>query len=192
MLQPKGKNKHAIFVVKESEAITYSYERNPEDPRIAHNLNIKLDEYGNVLESAAVVYPRIIADGLLPTETQQEQSKTVIIYSQNQFTNDVFGDDVYRLRLPSEAKTYELKGVSKVNTYYLPTDFSNILSDAKSDTAFYHELNKFLVAGKAQKRLIEHVRSAYYSNLLTGVLPLHHLESKALPFEDYQLAYTPE
>jgi hypothetical protein len=33
LLQPKGKNNHAVFVVKESQAITYSYERNPEDPR---------------------------------------------------------------------------------------------------------------------------------------------------------------
>ncbi|HMR19403.1 MAG TPA: SpvB/TcaC N-terminal domain-containing protein, partial [Sphingobacterium sp.] len=73
LLQPKGKNKHAVFIVKESEAITYSYERNPEDPRIVHNLNIKTDEYGNVLESASVVYPRRHADTSLPAETQQEQ-----------------------------------------------------------------------------------------------------------------------
>lgn len=192
LLQPKGKNKHAIFVVKESEAITYSYERNPEDPRIAHSLNIKLDEYGNVLESAAVVYPRLSADASLPIETQQEQSKTVIIYSQNQFTNDVFGDDTHRLRLPSEVKTFELKGVSKTNAYYSPTEFTDILSNAKSDSAFYHEINKALVVGKAQKRLIEYVRSTYYRNLLTGALPLNHLESLALPFESYQLAYTPE
>ena len=192
LLQPKGKNKHAVFVVKESEAIAYSYERNTEDPRIAHNLNIKLDEYGNVLESASVVYPRLFNNSSLPTETQQEQSKTIIIYSQNQFTNDVFGDDVHRLRLPSEVKTFELKGVSKVNTYFTPTDFTDILSDAKSDTAFYHELNKVLVAGKAQKRLVEYVRSTYYRDKLTGALPLHQLESLALPFESYQLAYTPE
>jgi RHS repeat-associated protein len=196
LLQPKGKNKHAIFVVKESEAITYSYERNTEDPRIAHSLNIKLDEFGNVLESASVVYPRIEAkileESSLPEETKAEQRKTVIIYAQNQFTNDVFGDDVYHLRLPSEVKTYELKGVSKTNTYYSPADFSEILSDAKSDTAFYHEINKALVAGKAQKRLIEHVRSTYYRNLLTSALPLHNLELPALPYESYQLAYTPE
>ena len=84
LLQPKGQNKHAIFVVKESEAITYSYERNTEDPRIAHTLNIKLDEYGNVLESASVVYPRMIADASLPIETQEAQNKTLIIYTQNQ------------------------------------------------------------------------------------------------------------
>lgn len=33
LLQPKGANKHAVFLVKESEAISYQYEQNPEDPR---------------------------------------------------------------------------------------------------------------------------------------------------------------
>ncbi len=192
LLQPKGINKYAVFVVKESEAITYNYERNSEDPRIAHNLNIKLDEYGNVLESAAVVYPRLNPDGSLPTKTQQEQNKAVIIYTQNQFTNDVFGENIHRLRLPSEVKTFELKGVEKSSTYYAVGDFIDILANENSDIAFYHELNKVLVPGKAQKRLIETVRSTYYRNNLTGALALHQLESLALPFESYQLAYTPE
>lgn len=192
LLQPKGKNKHAVFVVKESEAITYNYERNSEDPRIAHSLNIKLDEYGNILESAAVVYPRLMVDASLPTETQQEQNKTVIICTQNQFTNDVLGDDVHRLRMPSEVKTYELKGLLKAGACYTPDDFTDVLLDENSDTAFYHEINKPLLAGKAQKRLIEHVRSTYYRDNLSSALPLHQLESLALPFESYQLAYTPE
>ena len=42
LLQPKGKNKYAVFVVKEREAITYNYERDTADPRINHNLNINL------------------------------------------------------------------------------------------------------------------------------------------------------
>ncbi len=196
LLQPKGKNKHAIFVVKESEAITYSYERNAEDPRIAHSLNIKLDEYGNILESASVVYPRIeaniIKENLLTEETKAAQRKMIIIYSQNQFTNDVLGDDAYHLRLPSDVKTFELNGVIKTSDYYSINDFTDILLDAKSDLALYHEFDKALAAGKAQRRLIEHVRSIYYNNLLTGALPLHHLELPALPFESYQLAYTPE
>ncbi len=192
LVQPKGKNKYAVFVVKESEAVTYNYERNSEDPRIAHSLNIKLDEYGNVLESVSVVYPRLLTDASLPIETQQDQNKTVIIYTQNQFTNDVISETDYRLRLPSELKTFELKGVVKTNTYYSPGDFTNIISDAKSDTALYHETDKEPVAGKAQKRLIEQVRSLYYGNNLTTALSLHQLESLAIPFESYQLAYTPE
>jgi len=192
LLQPKGKNKYAVFVVKESEAVTYSYERNSQDPRIAHNLNIKLDEYGNVLESAAVVYPRLIVDASLPSETQAEQSKTIIIYNQNQFTNDVISDADYRLRLPSETKTFELKGVAKSGTYFAPSDFADILSDTLSETTLYHEIEKPLIAGKAQKRLIEHIRSSYYNNNLNEPLNLHELQSLSIPFESYQLAYTPE
>lgn len=192
LIQPKGKNKHAVFTVNIKEAITYSYDRNPEDPKIAHNLNIKLDGYGNVLESVAIVYPRLSVDKSLPQITQNEQNKTIIIYTKNQFTNDVIGTDTFRLRLPSETKTFELKGVTKLQTYYSPADFTDILLDINSTAASYHEIDKVLVGGKAQKRLIEHARSTYYSNNLAGPLPLHKLESLALPFESYQLAYTPE
>ncbi|ACE06707.1 hypothetical protein Aasi_1414 [Candidatus Amoebophilus asiaticus 5a2] len=208
LLQPKGQNKHAVFVVKESEAITYSYERNTAAPRIAHNLNIQLDEYGNVLESASVVYPRLIPNTILPSETQQEQRKPIIIYTQNKFTNDKIGnklandkieDDMYRLRLPSEVKTFQLKEVKKAGTFYAVSDFENILTDAKSDVALYHELDKPLLKDpltgeviKAQRRLIEHIRTTYYNNNLKEALPLHTLDSLAFPFESYQLAYTPD
>ncbi len=191
LLQPRGMNKRAVFVVKESEAITYNYERDTEDPRIAHDLNIKLDEYGNVLESAAVVYPRRQADAFLPVETQQSQDKTTIIYTKNRFTNDALNDDEYRLRLPSEVKTFELKGVNKTGMFYTVGDFEDILSDVKSSKAEYHEIDKPLAGGKAQRRLIEHIRNIFYKNDLTGALPLHKLDSLAVPLESYQLAYTP-
>ena len=102
----------------------------------------------------------------LPVETQQEQNKTVIIYTQNQFTNDVLGDDVYRLRLPSEVKTYELKGVAKSGTYYAVSDFENILT--LSNDVPYQQIDVDPAPGTSQKRLIEHVRTNYYSNDLSG------------------------
>lgn len=189
LLQPKGHNKHAIFVVKESESITYGYERNTEDPRIAHNLNIKLDEYGNVLESVSVVYPRKKADPSLPAETQQAQSKTLISYTKNSFTNDIDDDTSYRLRIPAETMTYELKNVSKNNTLYSVDDFMNILTSANE--VDYHQIDQNPVPDASQKRLIEHVRTIYRSNNLKDALPLHQMASLALPFESYQLAYTP-
>lgn len=189
LLQPKGQNKHAIFIVKESEAITYSYERNTEDPRIAHTLNIKLDEYGNVLESAAVVYPRITTDVSLPIETQEAQNKTHIIYTQNQLANDIDTADAYRLRVPSEIKTFELKGIVKANSLYSVGEFENILTTANEID--YHQTEINPAPGTSQKRLIEHIRTTFYKNDLTGALALHQLESKGLPFESYQLAYTP-
>ena len=192
LLQPKGKNKHAVFIVKENESISYNYERNPSDPRISHTINILLDEYAHILESVSIVYPRKITDITLPIETQNEQAKTCIIFTQNKYTNDIIANDTNRLRLLSEVKTYELKGVAKNTTYYETTDFNEILLDINSDTALYHELDKALLPNKAQKRLIEHSRSTYYKNDLTGTLALHQLESKAIPYEAFQLAYTPE
>lgn len=189
LLQPKGQNKHAIFVIKESEAVAYSYERNTQDPRIVHNLNIKLDEYGNVLESTSVVYPRMTANTSLPTETQEVQNKIIIIYTQNHFTNDINAVDTYRLRVPSEVKTFELKGVAKTNSLYSVDEFENALTAAND--VDYHQTDINPPTGASQKRLIEHLRFIFYRNDLTGALPLHQLNSKGLPFESYQLAYTP-
>lgn len=192
LLQPKGKNRYAVFIVRESEAINYSYERITEDPRIAHTLNIKLDEYANVLESVSIVYPRRITDNYLFLELQEAQNKFVITYAKNDFTNDAFDSNSNRMRLPAEAKTYELKGVNKTGDYYSLRDFENILNDANSSQASYHELDKPLDIGKAQRRLIEHVKTLFYRNDLTGPLPLKNLDTKAIGFESYQLAYTPE
>ena len=201
LLQPKGKNKYAVFIVKESEAITYSYERKTEDPRIAHTMNIKVDEFGNILESASVVYARKIANGALPAETQAAQNKTSIIYTLNRFTNDVFDLNNNRQRVQAEVKTYELKGVTKTGNYYSRDNFKNLVillngnyswDNNLSEEASYHERDKPLNLPKAQRRLIEHVKMLYYQDDLTGVLPLYALESKAINFENYQLAYTPE
>lgn len=194
LIQPKGNNQHAVFTVKESEAVSYQYERAIDDPRIAHQLNISLDVYGNVLESATVVYPRRTAniDRSVQECTQDAQKKTAITYTQNQFTNDVITPDTYRLRLPSEVKTYELTGLAKKNNFYAPEDFADILSDSRSDVAGYQEFDKVPIAPKALRRLIEHSRSLYYKNNLTEPLPLGKMASLALPYESYQLAYTLE
>ncbi|MBO9703281.1 MAG: insecticidal toxin complex protein [Sporocytophaga sp.] len=192
MLQPKGQNKHAVFIVKESEAITYSYERNPEDPRISHTLNILFDIYGNVLESASIVYPRKIADNTLPKETRDEQGKTHIVYLKKEFTNDIITQETYRLRMPAENQTYELKNVKKTGQYYTVEDFSDILLPQNSETVHYHEHDKPALPDKAQKRLIEHVRSTYYRDAIDKELPLYKMDSKGISFANYQLAYTPE
>jgi len=190
LLQPKGKNKHAVFVVKESEAITYSYERNPEDPRIAHSLNIKLDEYGNVLESGAIVYPRLIADESLPAAVQLEQAKTIVSYMQNEFTRDVVNEEAYRLRLPAVTKTFELKGIAKSGVLYSIRDFENVL--AVANEVPYHLVNSEASGGIPQKRSIEQLRITYRSNNLINELPLGEMESLAMPYESFQLAFTPE
>ena len=188
LLQPKGNNKYAVFTVKESESLSYSYERNPNDPRISHSLNLKLDEYGNILESASVVYPRMLVDAALPAETQAAQNTTHIIYTETKFTNDVSSIDDHRLRLPSEVKTYELKGVARSGAIYSLGDFANILGAATN--VEYHEFERNPPFGSPEKRLVEHVRTTFYNNGLNTSLPLYQLARRGITFESYQLAYT--
>lgn len=192
MLQPKGKNNFAVFLVKESEAISYSYERNAQDPRISHHLNIKSDKYGNVLESASVVYPRQIEDSSLPEKVRKEQTKTYVLYSRNRYTNDLDSHLVHQLRLPSEVETFELTGVNKSDKFYSISDFDDILSDAKSIPLMYQDVDTFNGTSVVNRRLVENLRTLYYRSDLKSSLPLHHLNSPALTFESFQLAFTPD
>src|SRR5262249_44419009 len=129
-VQPKAANQHAVFHVTESEAITYHYELDlhPEqltpDPRIAHTLNVSIDEYGNIQQSVAVVYPRLgtyvdaaLRDGAQEL-IQQVQSELHLAYSETRYTNDVLEPDNYRLRLPCQVLTYELTGIAPTSGYF--------------------------------------------------------------------------
>ncbi len=192
-LQAKDKNKHASFLVLESEAITYQYEQNQEDPRIAHSINIEIDDIGNVLKALSVVYPRKLEPEIPQysdthndftrrnqvLEDQKElllieQKKHLISYSENRFTNDlpgVFDNEWdYRLRLPCETKLYEVSGLLPDDNYFQLQEIKN------------------KIAG-ANKKLLQHQRSIYLKNDLSGPLVLGKVESLALPYETYLLAY---
>ncbi|MDO6433174.1 SpvB/TcaC N-terminal domain-containing protein [Flavitalea sp. BT771] len=199
LLQPKGKNKYAVFARKDSESIRYTYERNTDDPRISHELTIATDAYGNVLQSAAIVYPRLTPFPGLPPATAAAQAAVITLFTDQQYTNDLITTDTYRLRLASETRTFQIKGVLQnlpPGNIYTVADLTDILT--KCDIAAYHELDREPNAAvppasyRPLARLIEHTRITYYRNDLGGPLLLHHLESLALPFESYQLAYTPE
>ena len=108
-VQPRGQNRHGVFFAHPRETLTYQYERNPEDPRIGHTLTLEVDDFGNVLKSAAVGYGRRQPDkALSAAKTKTKQSQTWITYNENAFTNSIDGDDVYRTPLPAQARTYEL------------------------------------------------------------------------------------
>jgi RHS repeat-associated protein len=213
MLQPKGENRFAVFMPNESEVITISYERNEADPRIAHKLNIRLDELGNTLESVSVVYPRkntaaiqaliTSAAGLVyerePEKNaylnslqklQIEQTKSYILFTKNSFTTDIKETDCYRLRLPAETKTYEITGLPDPDPIYRPAIFEGILNHPKGNIEFHSSP----VDGENMPpfyRLIEHIQSTYYDDILKNELPLSIHGRHGIAYQSYQLAYTP-
>ena len=184
--QPKLGNKYAVFLTHGSETLNIHYERNLDDPRIAHSLNLEVDDVGNVLQMASVVYGRKITDGVLPADIQTEQNKVHVIYITNDYTNDFNLPDTYRLKVLAETKSFELTN----DAYNTVPSFiiNNLLNDfAAAATIAYEQKPN----GSLQKRLIEDVRSIYRKNDLQTALPLYQLDTLGFIYQTYKLAFTP-
>ena len=196
--QPRGGNRHAVLFSHPREAITHHYERNPTDPRVQHALTLEVDAFGNALKTVAIAYGRRQPDPSLPLALDQtQQTQTLITYSENRLTNAIddiaLDPDNYRAPLPCETRTFELTGCKPANIANR-FSFDDWARDGflllNSALEINYEQNADL--GKAEKRLIEHVRTLYRQNNLTRLLPLNGLESLALIGESYKLAFTPE
>jgi RHS repeat-associated protein len=159
-LQPNGQNRHAVFLVTQSEALSYNYEldlhpvtfpTDPEnipalnpDPRVTHTLNLLIDEYGNIEQSIAVGYKRaqLFADPELTDHLeliQAVQSEQHLAYNETHYTGDAIQPasgtatvQHYRLRLPSEVQTYELTGINPAGGFYF--DISELRRYRLSET----------------------------------------------------------
>lgn len=212
VLQGRGDNHHAVFSTQAREVITYHYERNPTDPRVEHTLTLKTDEYGNVLRSVMVCYPR--AD--VP-EREPEQNETHLTLTLNRFANRDDQQDWRHVSLPVETRTYEVVKPPTATLRFAWQELSDLfdalvppaqVEPPTSNTIPYgqwnwrQQWNPQLEPGgltNTRLRLIEHVRTLYRPDDLGApqndpltLLPLGTVESMALPGEDYKLALTPE
>lgn len=224
-LQPNGQNRHAVFLVTESEALTYNYELDlrsvtfPEDPqnipalmpdpRVAHTLNLLIDDLGNVHQSIAVGYkraqqfsdPDFTADQVALIRDVQSQQH--LVYTETHYTNDAIEPATgsaaiqhYRLRVPAEVQTYELTGFAPATGFYF--DLNDLRGYALSDTLpnqgprpvntiEYHELPSLNIQ---QKRKVEHVLTLFFDEDLKTPLAHGQLNHLGLNYETYKLALT--
>jgi RHS repeat-associated protein len=199
-LQPQFENRHAVFFAHPRESISYNCERDPDDPRIGHQLTLEVDDYGNVKKSAAVGYGRSVADESLSTTDQEKQSRTLITYTESDFTKQIEDplayQDAHRTPLPCEVRTYELTGYDPTGRAgrFQMEDFVKEDPDNPgrlmnvNDTEIYYEDSP---GSEKTRRLIEHVRTLYRSDNMNDLLALGAMDSRALPGEAYKLAFTP-
>ncbi len=218
-VQPQGINRHAVFLVTESEAITYNYELdlrqtspNP-DPRIAHTLNLQFDAYGRALQSVAVVYPRLVpfedpANVLKQDQRdliRNAQSERHIAYTETHFTEELPEDqDRYRLPAPCEVLTYELSGANSTNGFSPSAGLYFSLDDLRAfalSETLPEQGSKLVVSlayheqptgdrERAHKRLVEWVRMLYWKDDLTSPEPFRTNAWLGLSYETYKLALT--
>jgi RHS repeat-associated protein len=191
-VQGREINPVAVFFTHARETLNYYYERNPLDPRVQHELVLEVDEFGNVLKSAAVGYGRRQGQSLLQGDDKKKQEQTLITYTENDVTKSIEEADVHRTPLPCETRTYELTGIKPDNNaarFSFEEWARNAFSLPASATEIPYEQTADYTT--PQKRLIEQVRTFYRKNDLTDLLSLGTVESQALPGENYRLAFTP-
>ncbi|CAN5844879.1 hypothetical protein BH18ACI4_BH18ACI4_08570 [soil metagenome] len=225
LLQPRGPNTQAVFLLLETESLAYNYELDLRaaslrpDPRIAHTLVLRHDEYGQAVQSIAVGYQRVRpwSDMTHPGAEmiRRVQSELHVSYMEARYTDDFIAPETadrgspikhHRLRLPCELRTYELKGIAKENSFYYELEhFRRLLLSAEyrpmlrpGETAMaaafkaYHETAD---GASPQMRLIDHARTLYFNDTdgisqPLSALPFSRLGPRGLKYEDYKLALT--
>lgn len=217
LLQPRGENNFAVFFTHPRETIDFHYERKLfdtqgsklADPRVSHTMILEVDNYGNVLQSVAIGYGRRHPDQdpLLTGEDRNKQQRTLVVYTENHYTNPVLVEDAYRTPLPCETRTYELLKVTpeanipQVTNLFRFEEMRNRVhsaSDGMHEIAYEDVDASGAIEEHPYRRLIEHMRSLYRPNDFGAalgdsmdLLALGDLESLALPGESYHLAFTP-
>ena len=183
--QSEGPNPHAVFLATSSDAINYHYERkhngfNLIDPRIQHNINLEVDEFGNPLKSATISYKRRHAN-------HPEQDKDMVSITCYEYIKLLDTETDFRHSAQVEAQNYEHTGlVRSQDKPYTGTGLDQAFGQAQ-EISYEEGFDN----SQLQKRKLKHQITLFWNNTLTGSLPTGAIGFHGLPFETYLLAFSP-
>ena len=196
-IQPSAANHYASFQVINSETLNIQLDRNPEDPRISHNLILQTDGYGNPLLSASVGYQRTSDDPHIPEEVRIEQARTSVVITENEYTDDAFGilgghqvdgpvDATYRLPASWKTSRFELSNAADpAAALYTVSELAEFFLEARLKG--YQDTQ---VSGM-YKRHLSQTEIRFINDTLDGDRNAGESSPLGLTWCNYQLAFTP-
>lgn len=176
-IQNQGPNRHAVFYSCNCETLTYHYERNPADPRIAHQSTLETDAYGNVLKAATIAYPR-------RSPAYPEQGTLHVLIQEADFINSDAENGWYRLGTGYAQRSYELTGMAYAQERL---DKAALISAVSTATTIAYET---IPDSSMQMRLLASAYNTFSSEDLLTELPQGQLAYHAIPCRSYQMAGT--
>lgn len=228
LLQRQAGNRHAVFTTHTREQLTFVYERAlfedengaaRADPRVAHQVTLEVDGFGNPRRTVSIAYPRRhliptpradhaqrLDDSTLDTLTTIQNRTLLATLTDNVYTNPILGDasnhcsDSYRGPHPAQTTTYELVHLTATKLDPNITnliDFGTLREQVDTACNGNHDLdptdldNSTADRPNTYRRLLTRTRTLYNKDNLTGALPFGQLEPRAFPYEQYALAFTP-
>ncbi|NVB39974.1 toxin [Pseudenhygromyxa sp. WMMC2535] len=179
-LQPAGPNRNGVYQTHGRETLSVHYERDVDDPRLAHGFVLEVDDYGTVLRGAEVVYPR-----RSPAHAEQAALHVTLSEAAVVHLDDL--DAALRLAVPVESRSYELHGLALDGA----AAFSwQALRDAADTAVAIAPTAAPTGVGALEKRLLGRSRTLYLADDLSAPLAHGTVESKALVHETQTLAMT--
>lgn len=213
--------RHAVCVAHPRETVTFDYERTlytppagngdhpGPDPRVTHEVTLEVDPYGNPLRSAATAYPRRYEYrgselDQLPTTREAvhaAQAQLLVTGTETAYTNPIDDGTTYRAPQPADTRHYELihltparRAPNLTNLFTADELRAGLVAagDGRHDLP-YDDVDHTGAANSAEpyRRLLNHSRTLYRADDLTGPLPLGALASRGLVQAHYTLAFTP-
>jgi RHS repeat-associated protein len=105
--QARGQNRYAAFSVHARETLTHHLERNLGDPRIIHELVLRVGKYGDAQEKVSIAYPRAPVADRRPEQARLWATHTLVTTA---LDHDALDED-YRILVPYETVVSELVGL---------------------------------------------------------------------------------
>ncbi|QHI38698.1 Mono(ADP-ribosyl)transferase SpvB [Kordia antarctica] len=174
-------NRYAVYISLPLEKVTATYDRNPKDPRLAHELTLEIDDFGNVIKSASIAYPRLYGVETDPDHCS-EQYQLKIIYTENEVFNqkDTYSN-WYVKGVPLSAKAYEIESLTQSQAYPPFFDRDDLRRDIPTAT------KKLL---SAQVNYYRDDDDTQVQSLSPDKLTFGEVQPLILPYGTYQLIFT--
>lgn len=196
-LQPKGDGEHASFVAVARESLVRHYERIADDPRAAHELTLRYNQYGDITQKAMVGYPR--RDGADRRDDQNKLQVTVIESALIQDTSGIVDEADpdqmhWHVGVPHRTTTWHLTQSSWLDGggQWIFTDealFDVDTLDAELSGATEIPFEQAASTG-AEKRALAIEAKLYWADDLSGPATAGAMERRALPYQVYRKALT--
>ena len=186
-LQPAAGGRSGVFLPIGLERVDFLYDRRPEDPRVTHELSLKVGAFGQVLQSASVVYGRQSPDPGLPETVTRAQRASYVTFGETDFTPAIDTSapvPTFRVPVPWDGRAFELSGAEPAGDLWTAAELKAAI--AGSNVIGYEaEASPAVV----ERRLLSRTRTRFRSPALAP-LPFGEQSPIGLRLETYRLTFS--
>lgn len=210
-VQPTANNQYAVFQVFNTESVSFTLDRNPDDPRISHNLLLATDVYGRPVQSAVISYgrnPAAILNSNLPEAVSSKQRSSHCVISEVEYADDEYGPlgqhEISRFEAPyrlppawrNQSYEYGLESEQWSRGKIRLTELAASFNQGKQQNLVpYLRANSELDVAHvmpSEVRLLSAQQTRFANDQLDGELPAGQPNPLGISWQSYQLAFTPD